>query len=354
MPRNGAGVYTLPGSNPVVPLTTIATSWANPTLSDIANELTNSLDRGGRGGMTAAFQLFDGTQALPGLSFITEPGMGRFRSGAGGMHDVIANTKLVTYEATRVSVPGAILFGVGMTPVAASGALQVMTSSSLWSSGTASPAQFSCLAHDFGASAKRTIAQYYGLTTGGNTATNPSMLAANAGGWEGINLSGMTIGVNNAVPIAVATNSLERWRWEGDGRTYGKALHNNAGAVTGVVNQYVASGTLTPVSTNILNIAAKTDRKAVWLRLGNVVHVAGAIDITPTAAGLTVMDIALPPTAGALASAYDLSGAHETPASVDGGTMVGNGGTPGKAQMVFTAGGAVAREHRYVYAYEVL
>ncbi len=53
MSRNGSGLYTLPAGNPVVTLTTIATAWANNTLQDIANELTNSLDKGGRTAPTA-------------------------------------------------------------------------------------------------------------------------------------------------------------------------------------------------------------------------------------------------------------------------------------------------------------
>lgn len=43
MPRDINGDYTLPAGNPVVPGTTIATTWANTTLSDIAAALTASL-----------------------------------------------------------------------------------------------------------------------------------------------------------------------------------------------------------------------------------------------------------------------------------------------------------------------
>lgn len=43
MPRDVAGTYTLPAGNPVVTATTITTSWANTTLSDIATALTASL-----------------------------------------------------------------------------------------------------------------------------------------------------------------------------------------------------------------------------------------------------------------------------------------------------------------------
>lgn len=53
MSRNGSGVYTLPAGNPVVTLTQISSTWANTTLSDIATELTNSIDKGGRTAPTA-------------------------------------------------------------------------------------------------------------------------------------------------------------------------------------------------------------------------------------------------------------------------------------------------------------
>jgi len=43
MPRDGSGTYTLPAGNPVVTSTVITPSWANPTLSDIAAALTDSL-----------------------------------------------------------------------------------------------------------------------------------------------------------------------------------------------------------------------------------------------------------------------------------------------------------------------
>jgi len=85
MPRNAAGVYTLTPTNPVVPFTTIATAWANPTLSDIAAALTNSLDRTGLGGMLAPFRVFDGTLATPGIAFTNEISLGIYRPALGVM-----------------------------------------------------------------------------------------------------------------------------------------------------------------------------------------------------------------------------------------------------------------------------
>jgi hypothetical protein len=48
MSRNGSGVYSLPAGNPVVPSTTISTTWANTTLTDIATALTGSLAADGQ------------------------------------------------------------------------------------------------------------------------------------------------------------------------------------------------------------------------------------------------------------------------------------------------------------------
>lgn len=47
MPRNASSVYSLPAGNPVIPGTTITTTWANTTLDDISLALTNSLSTDG-------------------------------------------------------------------------------------------------------------------------------------------------------------------------------------------------------------------------------------------------------------------------------------------------------------------
>lgn len=48
MSRNGSGTYSLPAGNPVVTGTTISSTWANTTLTDIANALTGSLAADGQ------------------------------------------------------------------------------------------------------------------------------------------------------------------------------------------------------------------------------------------------------------------------------------------------------------------
>lgn len=58
MSRNGNGVYTLPTpENPVVPGTTITTTWANTTLNNIADALTDSVAADGQTPMTGPLNM---------------------------------------------------------------------------------------------------------------------------------------------------------------------------------------------------------------------------------------------------------------------------------------------------------
>jgi hypothetical protein len=62
MSRNGSGTYSLPIGNPVVTGTTISSTWANSTLTDIASALTGSLASDGQ--TTASGNLNMGTNRI--------------------------------------------------------------------------------------------------------------------------------------------------------------------------------------------------------------------------------------------------------------------------------------------------
>lgn len=96
--RGSGGTYTLPAGNPVVSGTTITTSWANNTLNDIGAEITNSLDRQGRGAMLAPLALSNGTLAAPSLTFSSEPGTGLYRNGAGDIRATVAATDILKLQ----------------------------------------------------------------------------------------------------------------------------------------------------------------------------------------------------------------------------------------------------------------
>jgi hypothetical protein len=66
MSRNGSGTYTLPAGNPVVTGTTISSTWANTTLTDIGTALTGSLATDGQ--TTATGNLKMGNNRITGLA----------------------------------------------------------------------------------------------------------------------------------------------------------------------------------------------------------------------------------------------------------------------------------------------
>ena len=57
MSRNGSGTYNLPAGNPVVTGTTISSTWANNTLTDIASALTGSLAADGQTPATGSLDM---------------------------------------------------------------------------------------------------------------------------------------------------------------------------------------------------------------------------------------------------------------------------------------------------------
>lgn len=98
MSRAANGTYTLPAGNPVVTATVISSTWANTTLSDLASEMTDSLDRSGKGGMLAPLQLTDGVVGAPALTFATETTSGLYRISAGVFGLSIASALKFTFS----------------------------------------------------------------------------------------------------------------------------------------------------------------------------------------------------------------------------------------------------------------
>jgi hypothetical protein len=72
MSRNGSGTYTLPAGNPVVTGTTIASTWANTTLSDIQNALTQSIAADGQTPITGSLAM--GNNKITGMGAATAAG----------------------------------------------------------------------------------------------------------------------------------------------------------------------------------------------------------------------------------------------------------------------------------------
>lgn len=84
MPRNSSGTYSLPLPD-VEPGKTIEDTWANTTMADLANALTDSLSRTGQGGMQYPLTFGDGTVSAPGIAWTNETGSGLYRVAAADM-----------------------------------------------------------------------------------------------------------------------------------------------------------------------------------------------------------------------------------------------------------------------------
>lgn len=133
MPRNSSGIYTLPGGNPVTPGDVIEAEWANTTLEDVADALTNSLSRTGAGGMLAPFRIADGSISGPGLSFLNETNTGLYRSASGSAWMAVLGVNVAQFSTVGLTIP----FGKALTAqgnASVSGTLAVTGATTLGSS----------------------------------------------------------------------------------------------------------------------------------------------------------------------------------------------------------------------------
>jgi hypothetical protein len=99
MSRNGNGQFNLVAGNPVVTATTISSTWANNTLSDIANALTQSIAADGQTTITGPLKGLDDTVAIAGVGQFALPvGTTAERSVAPYAGMIRYNTTFSQYE----------------------------------------------------------------------------------------------------------------------------------------------------------------------------------------------------------------------------------------------------------------
>lgn len=155
-------------------------------------------------------------------------------------------------------------------------------------------------------------------------------------------------------PWNVLTNNSIKMTVTADGRLYGSALHNNAGAVTGTAAQYIASGTYTPTLSSGLNVASSISAKAQWIRVGNVVHVTGQLFVTPTATGQIILNLTLP-IASTFTADSDCGGAASCDDSNTDAVagIRSHSGDRTKAALIRTTANTTQRSYCYAFSYEV-
>ena len=99
MSRNGSGTYTLPSGNPVVTGTTISSTWANNTLTDIATAITGSIAADGQTPITGALVGASGTVEFGGVGQTKIPSGTTAQRAASPTDGMIRyNTDLQQYE----------------------------------------------------------------------------------------------------------------------------------------------------------------------------------------------------------------------------------------------------------------
>lgn len=149
----------------------------------------------------------------------------------------------------------------------------------------------------------------------------------------------------------------ETFRIDNGGRVSGLGLHNNGSGIGGTALQYLGSGSYTPAGTVGTNVASVTPAKALYTRIGNVVHVTGTVSAVSSAAtGAKTFYLSLP-LASNLAATTDLSGAiGQTSNTGDPvGPAVVADPTNDRAQVNYnTAFGSGTHTFGYSYSYEML
>lgn len=242
MPRNGSGVYTLPSGNPVEPGTTIDSAWANDTLEDIANELTNSLSRTGAGGMIAPFRIADGNVTAPGLAFTNETNSGLYRSGAGSLWMSVLGVNTVQFTTTGVNIPAGktvnLLGGITTTTldvtVEANIALATLTGTTKLGASTGteslrvSPAA---------------LAVNYARIFGGALGAGPTIDAQGSDTNINLNLAAKGSGsVASASPVALGSTLSVTGAITATGGVTGQVTSSNAILTGGTINNMVIGG----------------------------------------------------------------------------------------------------------------
>jgi hypothetical protein len=131
MSRNGSGTYTLPAGNPVVSGTSITTTWANTTLTDIANTLTASVAADGQTPMTGALNMANNKITSLGTPTLSTDAVTKAYADALTNGTVAGSFTDLIYTSTLTGGTGIVNLGSGQFYKDASGNVGI---------GTASPA----------------------------------------------------------------------------------------------------------------------------------------------------------------------------------------------------------------------
>ena len=277
MSRNGTGTYTLPAGNPVVTGTTISSTWANNSLSDIATALTQSLAKDGQTVPTANIPM--GGFKITGLGAPTTAGDAlAFGSPMGA---ISGTTGTFSGNVQMASQNGGQLAGLRNKII--NGDFTVNQRG--WTSATPATGAFT-LDRWF---AIQSVASKYSLATG---AANAAAAAAGA--------SGSLVTITSLSPYSVLTSDTYHIAQRVEGYNIADLLWGSANAKT-VTLSFLVTSTLTGTFGGSIRNGASTRSYAftysipvanTWTRIAVTIpgDTAGAFTdwLTTTGIGLAV------------------------------------------------------------------
>jgi hypothetical protein len=287
--RNSQGVYTLPSGNPVVSGSTISSTWANTTLSDIRSEMTNSLDRGGRGAMTAALQHSTGSCAAPSVTFSADTDVGLWRSTTNTTEMCAATTAVMKWTTTGTTAETLLTTQAGVVSTNASGSDVISATATGAASGVVGTASTTVGSYGIEGVATTQIAVSGTATSGrgvvGEATTGYAVYGLASGSGTGV------VGTSDSGPGGdfVSTNSYAVKIGTGNARFYA----SNPSATTAFTNMVTPTnivkawgkltGTTINAGFNLTSAAyAGTGSKCVTVTIGDDMNHATDYGVTAT------------------------------------------------------------------------
>lgn len=174
-------------------------------------------------------------------------------------------------------------------------------------------------------------------------------------------VNGMNVGTFNATPLGLWTNNTLKFSIASGGTVTASSLAgtgnrlvqaNSSGDMSATLT--VASSTYTPTLSNTTNVSGSTAYVTGYYRIGNMVTVAGKIDIDPTAAAGadTVLGVTLP-IASNLAAEEDLGGTAASHVATTVAVRIYGDPTNDRATFRFPAGTDTNDSYSFQFSYQV-
>lgn len=108
MSRNASGTHSLPAGNPVVAGTIADPVAHNATMTDFSTEITDSLSRSGKGGMSAPLVVVAGSVTAPSIAPTGDPNTGIYAPAADELAIATGGTQRLKASSAGVNVTGAM------------------------------------------------------------------------------------------------------------------------------------------------------------------------------------------------------------------------------------------------------